>query len=74
MADFTLGEEIDCLVSWLLVEVRWLGVFACDELPDVTSEIRPWCLIFNTDPKDQPGTHRLALYALKAGPIELCVN
>ena len=43
--------EIKCLVSMLLNEVRWLGVFARDELPDVTREIRPWCLILNTDLK-----------------------
>ena len=63
--------EINCLVSRLMVGVRWLGVFARDELPYLTREIRPWCLILNTDPKDQPGTHWLALYAPKDGPIEL---
>ena len=51
--------------------VRWLGVFARDELPDLNREIRPWCLILNTDPKDQPGTHWLALYAPSARSIEL---
>ena len=63
--------EIECLVSKLLVGVRWLGVFARDELPDLTRERRPLCLILNTDPKDQPGTHWLAVYAAIAGPIEL---
>ena len=63
--------EIDCLVSRLVNGVRWLGVFARDELPDVTREIRPWCLIINTDPKNRPGTHWLALYAPLAGGIEL---
>ena len=63
--------EIECLVSRLLDNVRWPGVFARDELPDFTREIRPWCLILNTDPKDQPGTHWLALYAPSAGNIEL---
>ena len=63
--------EIDCLVSRLLVKVRWLGVFARDKLPDHTREIRPWYLILNTDPKDQPGTHWLAFYAPIAGRIEL---
>ena len=63
--------EIDCLVSKLLVGVRWLGVFARDELPDLSSYIRPWCLILNTDPKDQPGIHWLALYETIAGGIEL---
>ena len=46
--------EIECLVSRLVDNVRWLGVFACDELPDLSREIRPWCQILNTDPKDQP--------------------
>ena len=63
--------EIECLVSRLVDNVRWLGVFARDELPDLTPEIRPWFLILNTDPKDQPGTHWLALYAPIARNIEL---
>ena len=63
--------EIDCLVLRLVVGVRWLGVFARDELPDVTREIRPWCLILNTDSKNQAETHWLALYALLSGGIEL---
>ena len=62
--------EIDCLVSRLLVGVCWLGVCALDELPDFSREIRPWCLILNTHPKNQPGTHWLALYAPIAGGIE----
>ena len=62
--------EINCLVSRLMVGVRWLGVFARDELPDVSREIRPWCLILNTDPKDKPGTHWLALYSPRNGPRE----
>ena len=49
----------------------WLGVFARDELPELSCVIRPWCLILNTDSKDQPGTHWLALYAIIAGGIEL---
>ena len=63
--------EINCLVPRLLEEVRWLGVFARDELPDVSRESRPWCLILNTDPKDQPGRHWLALYAPTNGLIKL---
>ena len=42
--------EIKYLVSRLVDNVRWLGVFARNELPDLISEIRPWCLILNTDP------------------------
>ena len=63
--------EIECLLSRLVDNVRWLGVFARDELPDLTRKIRPWCLILNTDPNDQPGTHWLALYAPAARSIEL---
>ena len=63
--------EIDCFVSRLVNGVRWRGVFARDDLPDVTCEKRPWCLILNTDPKDLPGTHLLAFYALQSGRIEL---
>ena len=63
--------EIECLVSRLVDNVRWLEVFARNELPDLNREIRPWCLILNSDPKDQPGTHWLALYASSARSIEL---
>ena len=52
-------------------EVRWLGVIARDELPDFICEIRPWCLILNTDSNDQPGIHWLALYAPLSNGIEL---
>ena len=55
--------EIDCLVLKLLVGVCWLGVYARDELHDFSREIRPWCLILNTNPTDQPGTHWPAFYA-----------
>ena len=63
--------EIDSLVSRLVVGVRWMGVFARDELPDLTREISPWCLILNTDFKDQPVTNWLAFYAPIDGGIEL---
>ena len=63
--------EIDCLVSRLVDGVLWLGFFPRDELSDVTTEIRPWCLILNTDPKNQAGTHWLTLYATLSGGIEL---
>ena len=63
--------EIYCLVSRLVNGVRWPWVFARDDLPDVTREKRPWCLILNTDPKDLPGTHWLALYAFQSGRIKL---
>ena len=63
--------EIECLVSTLLVGVCSLDVFARDELCGLTRERRFWCLILNTDPKDKPGAHWIALYAAIAGPIEL---
>ena len=63
--------KIECLVSIIVDEVRWRNVFARDELPDLTREIRPWCLILNTDPKNQAGTYWFALYAPLSGSIEL---
>ena len=42
--------EINCLFTRLVIGVRWIGVFARDELPDVTRKNRPWCLILNIDP------------------------
>ena len=63
--------EIDYLVSGLVDEIRWLEIFARDERIDFTSEIRPWCFILNTDPKNRPGTHWLALYAPLSCGIEL---
>jgi len=55
--------------------VRWLGVFARDELPDYTALLyhkeRPFALVLNSDPRDKPGQHWLALFAPKNGPIEL---
>ena len=65
------AEEIEFLVSRLVLDVRWLGVLARDELFHYTREIRPWCLILNTYPKDQPGSQLLALYAFSADSIEL---
>ena len=62
--------KINCLVSRLVVGIRWLIVFARDELPDLSREIKPWCLILNTDPKYEPGTYWLALYA----PIACCIK
>ena len=51
--------------------VRWLGVFARNELPDLTKEIRPFALVLNTDPRSKPGQHWLAHFGPKDGPIEL---
>ena len=63
--------EIDCLVSRFMSSTRWLGVFARDELPDLLREKRPFALVFNSDPHDQPGHHWLAIYAATEGPLEL---
>jgi len=51
--------------------IRWLGVFARDELPDVRKEQRPFALVLNTDPRSKPGQHWLALFGPPDGPIEL---
>ena len=51
--------------------IRWLGVFARDELPDIASEERPFALVLNTDTHDKPGTHWLAIYGPPNGPLEL---
>ena len=56
--------EIDCLVSRIVNGVRRLEVFACDELLDVTREIRLWCFILNTDPNSRQkltGSHFMYL-------------
>ena len=51
--------------------VRWLGVFSRDELPDLSSERRPFALVLNTDPRDKPGQHWLAIFGPFNKPIEL---
>ena len=65
------AREIDCSVLRLQHGVRWLGVVSREELPELSREIRPWCLILNTDLNDHPGTHWHALYAPIASNIEL---
>ena len=65
------GKMINCLISRFVDGVRWLDVFARDELPDVTRELRPLCLILNTIPKTQPGIHWLAFNAPLTGGIKL---
>ena len=63
--------EIYWLGYKLLERVRWLTVFARNELPDITRKVLPWCLILNTHLIDQPCTHWISLNVLKAGLIEL---
>lgn len=68
------AAEIDCLLRRALARapfVRWLGVFARDELPDLKQERRPFALVLNTDPRSKPGQHWLAIFASLNGPIEL---
>jgi len=52
------ANEINCLASRMIAiteQVNWLGVFARDELPDLSRAKRPFALVLNTDPKDKPG-------------------
>ena len=51
--------------------VRWIGVFARDQIPDDLNCQRPFALIFNSDPANKPGQHWLAMYGPATGPIEL---
>lgn len=54
--------ELDCLGK-LLLQDKYLGTFARDEIPDLSRLRRPFGLIFNSDPAQSPGTHWLAIYA-----------
>ena len=64
--------EIECLARRVcLFPVKWLGVFARDELPNLLHLARPFALVFNTDPHDKPGQHWLAIYGPRDGPLEL---
>ena len=38
------------------------GVFAADELPEITFNCRPIVIVANTDPKNLPGTHWVCIY------------
>lgn len=51
--------------------VRWLGTFARDEIPDLQHEQRPCALVFNTDMSSGPGEHWLALFAEKDKKVEM---
>ena len=64
--------EIECLARrTILYPVNWLGVFARDELPNLTHITRPFALVFNTDPHNKPGQHWLAIYGSTHGSLEL---
>ena len=69
--------EIDCLAGRMLrgTKVRWMGVFARDELPTEHEFLqdqmkrcdnRPFALVFNNQPKSEPGQHWLAIYGVAA--------
>ena len=60
----------DSTIKSCLPSIRWLGVFARDELPDLMHMQRPFALVFNTDPHDKPGQHRLAISGPSDGPLE----
>ena len=63
--------KIECLVSKLVDNVRWLKVIACDKQPDLNLEIWLWWLILNTNLNKKPGSHWLAFFAQLARIIEL---
>ena len=50
--------------------VRWLGVFARDQLQDLRHIQRPFALVFNTDPSNKPGKHWLSIFGPNDGPLE----
>ena len=76
--------EIECLARRMLCDVtpndstirlslspiRWQGVFARDEIPDLKHLQRPFALVFNTDPHDKPVQHWLAIYGQSDGTLE----
>ena len=55
-----IGKDILCR------RTRWLGVFARDKIPNLDGERRPFALVFNSDPADQPGRHWLAIYGAES--------
>ena len=62
----------DSIIRCSLSPIRWLGVFARYELPDLKHRQRPSALVFNTDPTDKPGQHRLSINKPSDGPVEFC--
>ena len=57
--------QINYLGARLLhaTDVRWLGAFARDEIPELRHQRRPFTLVINTDVAAEDGEHWLALYA-----------
>ena len=58
-------NQINFLGSQLLhdTKVRWLGIYARDQIPSLKNEKRPFALVVNSDVASGPGEHWLALYA-----------
>ena len=58
-------NQINFLCSQLLhdTKVRWLGIYARDQICSLKNEKRPFVLVVNTDVAAGPGEHWLALYA-----------
>ena len=56
--------QINYLGAKLLhgTDVRWLGAFARDQIPELKHERRPFALIINTDVAADKGKHWLALF------------
>jgi hypothetical protein len=56
--------QINYLGARLLhgTDVRWLGVFARDRIPDLKHQRRPFALVINTDVAAGDGEHWLALF------------
>src|SRR5271163_3631449 len=38
------------------------GIYSPDNLPDISSTVRPFVLVANTDPKSRPGQHWICMY------------
>ena len=38
------------------------GIFASDNLPNISSAVRPLVLVANTDPNSRPGKHWICMY------------
>ena len=67
------AAQIDFILTKCLrkTSTLFLGVFPRDRIPTLTSVASfPACLVVNTDPHDQPGSHWLALYILSPRQVE----
>lgn len=58
--------ELECLLNKIFLHrhVKFLGVYAADELPNLNSSKTsyPCCYVVNTDPSSEPGEHWVAFY------------